>query len=337
MHGYRLLYGGIDSNGIIDRSRDLTSVMASVARTHASESSCPIVFREFYLLPDGERRLFGGIHKNVSPVAEMGGSFSIEAASYDARETLTLRGQLGAGANTVWLSFPNDFYNEDTGDDRNVRLDALVVKAADGAIVQRTEFEELEGCGSSERSGDSEDADHRVLWSACELRLPVEIPSAGEHTVEVIAWADQAGGQLPLLDVAVESNTETSAGARAIRDKLVQLYDKLLGVELTAESREVEDAYRLFVEVWERRREAGNNWFFDTACNWSSDIRYLDGIADDVLIEHERDWGSFYGWDWNRVNEIIYTEAAPYDSAAAVRSWSVVLAYLLMDYRYLYL
>ena len=155
--------------------------------------------------------------------------------------------------------------------------------------------------------------------------------------VKVTAWADLAGDQLPFLDFAIESDTETSAGAKAIRNKIAELHETLLGVEVSAESEEVEDAYRLFVEVWERRRDTGNNWFFDTACNYGSDIRYFDGIADDVLILHQRDWGSYYGWDWNRVNEILYTDAAPYDSAAVARSWSVVLAYLLMDYRYLYL
>ncbi|MDE0420899.1 MAG: DUF1588 domain-containing protein [Gammaproteobacteria bacterium] len=335
---YRLLYGGIDSNGITDRSRDLTSVMASVARTHATESSCPIVFREFYLLPDENRRLFGAMHKNLSPVAEAGESFSIEAGSYDERETLVVSGHLGAGTNTAWLSFPNDYYNEESGADRNVRLDALEVVNAGGTTVHRIEFEDLEeGCGSSEARDDAEDADHRVLWQACELRIPFETPSSGNYEVKVIAWADQAGGQLPFLDFVVESNAETSAGARAIRNKIVELYDKLLGVEVSADSQDVEDTYRLFVDVWERRRDTGNNWFFDTACNWSSDIRYFEGIADDVLIRHERDWGSYYGWDWNRTNQILNVEAAPYDSAAVVRSWSVVLAYLLMDYRYLYL
>ena len=337
VHGYKLLYGGIDSNGITDRSRDLTSVMASVARTHATESSCPIVFREFYLLPEENRRLFAGIHKNVSPVAEMGESFSIEADAFDDRETLVLSGHLSAGTNTAWLSFPNDFYNAETGDDRNVRLDALTVVDASGTIIRRVEFEDLEGCGSSEASDGSDGPDHRVLWRPCELRIPLEIPSSGVHEVKVTAWADQAGEALPFLDFAIESNTETSAGARAIRNKIAELHETLLGVEVGAMSVEVEDAYRLFVEVWERRRNTGNNWFFDTACNWGSDIRYFDGIADDVLILHERDWGSYYGWDWNRVNEILYTDAAPYDSAAVARSWSVVLAYLMMDYRYLYL
>ena len=338
VYGYRLLYGGIDSNGITDRSRDLTSVMASVARTHATESSCPIVFREFYLLPEENRRLFAGIHKNVSPVAEMGDSFSIEADSFDDRETLVLSGHLSAGTNTAWLSFPNDFYNEETGDDRNVRLDALTVVDASGTTVQRVEFENLEeGCGSSESSDESSDPDHRVLWQPCELRIPLDVPSSGSHDVKLTVWADQAGDQLPFLDFAIESNSETSAGSRAIRNKIAELHETLLGIEVSTDSEEVEDAYGLFVELWARRREAGNNWFFDTACNWGSDIRYFDGIADDVLILHERDWGSYYGWDWNRVNQILNVDAAPYDSAAVARSWTVVLAYLLMDYRYLYL
>ena len=338
VQGYKLLYGGIDSNGITDRSRDLTSVMASVARTHATESSCPIVFREFYLLPEENRRLFAGVHKNISPVSETGESFSIEADSFANRETLVLSGHLSAGTNTAWLSFPNDFYNEDTGDDRNVRLDALTVVDAGGATVQQVEFEDLEeGCGASESSDGSDDPDHRVLGRPCELRIPLEIPSSGPHEVKVTVWADLAGGQLPFLDFAIESNTETSAGSRAIRNKIAELHETLLGVEVSAQSDEVEDAYRLFVEVWQRRRDSGNNWFFDTACNWGADIRYFDGIADDVLILYEQDWGSYYSWNWIRVDQILNVEAAPYDSAAVVRSWSVVLAYLLMDYRYLYL
>ena len=53
---YRLLYGGIDSDGVTERARDLTSVMAGVAKRHAVEMSCPVVMREFYLVPEAERR-----------------------------------------------------------------------------------------------------------------------------------------------------------------------------------------------------------------------------------------------------------------------------------------
>ena len=66
-NGYGLLYGGIDSDGITERGRDLTSVMAGVAKRMAMASSCPVVLKDFYLLPEEERRLFGGIDVSVSP------------------------------------------------------------------------------------------------------------------------------------------------------------------------------------------------------------------------------------------------------------------------------
>ena len=64
---YGLLYGGIDSDGITKRGRDLTSIMAGVAKRLATASSCPVVLKDFYLLPEAERRLFGGIDVSASP------------------------------------------------------------------------------------------------------------------------------------------------------------------------------------------------------------------------------------------------------------------------------
>ena len=42
----------------------MTSVMAGVAKRHAVRTSCPVVLRELFLLPDEDRRLFDGIDKN---------------------------------------------------------------------------------------------------------------------------------------------------------------------------------------------------------------------------------------------------------------------------------
>ena len=75
--GYRLLYGGIDSDGITERGDDMTALMAAVAQSHAGEVSCPIVRREFLLWPDEKRRLFGGIDRSVSPAWESSGSAAI--------------------------------------------------------------------------------------------------------------------------------------------------------------------------------------------------------------------------------------------------------------------
>ena len=164
----------------------------------------------------------------------------------------------------------------------------------------------------------------------CVLAVPVDIPSDGSYRIEIGVWGDQAGDELPILNVLVESDTERSSGAKAIRNKLVDLYERLLGVELPVDSPEVRDAYGLFVDVWRRKRESENvhfhEWAEDIECDWVSDQYYLDGI--------ER--GARYDWDWDRINA-FFDSIDFSDASAQARTWKVVLAYLLMDYRYLYL
>ena len=45
---FRLLYGGIDSDGITERARNMTTVMAGVAKRHAVRTSCPVVLKRAF-------------------------------------------------------------------------------------------------------------------------------------------------------------------------------------------------------------------------------------------------------------------------------------------------
>ena len=224
---YRLLYGGIDSGGVTERARDITSVMAGVAKRHAVQVSCPIVMREVYLLSDENRRLFASIDPYVTPVSEFNDVFEITAASRSEMQTFSLQSHLAAGEKTVSLEFLNDYWHETRGD-RNVLLDRLVVRQGN-TVVYRYEMENLEHrprCHHIEQ-----DAFHLSgSGPGCVLVVPVTIPSDGIYRIEISAWATHAGDELPRLFVAVESDAEGSAGADAIRNKLVELHDKLLGV-----------------------------------------------------------------------------------------------------------
>ena len=143
---FRLLYGGMDSDGITERARDITSVMEGVARTHALETSCPVVRRELYLLPDEERRLFSGIDPSVTPASEFSASFVVRSESPNRQETLTFGGPLSAGPKTVTLTYVNDFWDEHQGD-RNIHLDRLTVRNARGGVVASRELERLPPSG----------------------------------------------------------------------------------------------------------------------------------------------------------------------------------------------
>ena len=336
--GYGLLYGGIDSDGVTERARDLTSVMAGVAQSHALQSSSPIVMRELYLLPEEQRRLFADVDITVTPTFEFGETFKIENDSSTDKGLFSARGRLNSGSITVSISFQNDFYQEEPEEDRNVRLDRLDVRNASGGIVQTVELEDLEAISDCNYPVN----DHFALHCSGSLSVPIEVPADGEYAIEVVAWADQGGEDLPILEIALNSDTGSSVGANRIKSKLVELYDKLLGISVTADSAEVQDAYALFVEVWERKRGADGDhpmWNEENInIDWASDEYFFDGIADDLWRQELDENGNELGWDWDSDAMDNFFDGIDWsDPQAVARTWSVVLAYLMMDYRYLYL
>ena len=334
---YQLLYGGIDSVGITDRARDITAVMAGVAKRHAAAVSCPVIMREVYLLPDAQRHLFAGIDPHVTPVSEFSGTFEITAASRSNMQTFSLRGHLTAGEKTISLAFLNNYWHETRGD-RNILLDRLTVRQGN-TVVHRYEMENLDhpvDCHHIEQN-----AFHLSgSGQGCVLAVPVTIPSDGTYQIDVSAWATHAGDELPRLSVLVESDAGGSAGAAAIRNKLVELHDKLLGVQVGPDSPDVEAAYRLFVDVWHRKRKSEDTdpYFspWSRGCDWQGDIFFYEGILDDAVVEYEDEHGRHFVFDRDRVDDFLdgIDFSDPHHMA---QTWVVVLAAMMMDDRYLYL
>ena len=333
---FRLLYGGIDSDGITERARDITSVMAGVAKRHAAQASCPVVMREVYLLPDAERRLFAGIDPYVTPASEFSDTFEITAASRSEMETLALQGHLTAGEKTVLLAFLNDY--KDALGNRNVLLDRLTVRQG-ATVVYHYEIETL---AHRPRCHHVEQGAFHLSNSGrgCVLAVPVDIPADGTYEIEVSAWGTHAGDELPRLFVGIDSDAESSAGAASIRNKLVELYDKLLGVQVAPDSPDVEATYRLFVAMWQRGRDILDGRFdFQrwNGCSWHRDHFFFEGILDGAVVEHENERGHRYlNFDWDRVDDFL--DGVDFsDPHHTVQAWVIVLAAMMMDYRYLYL
>ena len=333
-HDYATLYGGIDSDGITQRARDMTAVMAGVAQLHAVELSCPIVLRELYLLADEDRLLFDGIDQWVTPVSEFGGSFEIAGSSRSSRQTVSLSGPLKAGEKLLRVAFLNDYWDEETEDDRNLRLHRMVVrKTDDRSVVRSYEFSKIRDphCGDASY-------DHYALWGECAVEVPFELQADGDYTVEVTAWADQAGDELARARVQLESTDGRSAGALSIRRKLGDLHDKLIGVRPAWTVTDTRATYELFKDVWGRQREKGHDDFFsDLDCDWTNDQFFLDGILAEPRVRYTDEEGRLrYDWDWNRINR--FWESRDFsDPNGAARTWVVVLMALLMDQRYLHL
>ena len=200
---YRLLYGGIDSDGITQRHRDTTPIMAAVAQSHALEVSCPVVLREFYMTPDSERLLFDGVDVDVTPVSESSGTLGITASSRSSRQTVSASMELSAGTKTLHFGFLNGFsyplWN------RDLLLDKLTIKDGAGAIVHSVELETL----PKVRCGGPRGEEFR-LQSTCPFEVPVSVPSEGTYHVEVVA-RQIAGGDEPAKLLLIDKQFEVQA------------------------------------------------------------------------------------------------------------------------------
>ena len=81
-----------------------------------------------------------------------------------------------------------------------------------------------------------------------------------------------------------------------------------------------------------------DTWFEHWNCYAGAHDRFFfDGLLDDIIVENENEAGHrWYDFHWDRVhrhlNRIDWS-----DPRHTAQAWVVTLAYLLMDYRYLYL
>ena len=336
-YSYRLLYGGIDSDGIIDRARDMTAVMAGVAKTHAVEVSCPVIMREMYLLEDEDRYLFSGLDKWISPSYEFGSKFEITGDSNENVQTISISGQMPVGGGTLVMAFLNDFYQASQQIDRNIKIDTIRIKNSAGDVVSTFDLEDddLTFLTATQCNNNTDG----LIQFDCEgtVEIPISIASQGTYTVEADLWADQGGDEQPLFFMSANSTPEDSAGSKTIKSKLVDLHGKLLGNELDVDSVEIQDRYDLLVDSWKRNKSIGATFNSGRNCNHHSDYRFLEGVVEEPVLEiFEEKRGTYYVRNNQAWNE-LYQTVDWSDPTGIASTWVVVLTSFLMDFDYLHL
>lgn len=131
--------------------------------------------------------------------------------------------------------------------------------------------------------------------------------------------------------IDLRATPATESGAAAIRRKLADLHAKLLGVTAAVDSPDVEEAFRLFVEVWNRKRNTEGDRFPGRMNCEIQDHLYFEGVVDGSVTYDNLGWSRL---NWDRVRDVQDGEMR--DPNHVARTWVVTLAFLLSDYRYLY-
>jgi len=347
---YRLYYGGIDSFGVTKRSTELTPLMSTVAMSHALESACPIVLREF-ILPDGSRKLFNNSNASTTPLTESVEQFQLDTAVNPEKSENQITVHLSPGEKHILFSTNSHFCDWDE--------DAQMCKTE---IYLNLNKLEVEIAGSNQRTtlrysdnncGWDNGGTEIHLYGQCSATFPFTVTTDTEYTFTFTSAPTRLGAPHPkaeyitgalgieTTDSAINSN---ASGAILIKEKLVELHEKMLGKTLTINSPDISAAYQLFVRSWEERVSSGaaphllwdNSSGYNQTCDWASDYDFPHGLLEEgtyrTLVEGER--GRTYLQLTDEAWEAISEQGT--DPLHIKQAWVTVITYLMTHYNYLY-
>jgi len=329
---YRLTYGGIDSDGVINRAEQMTSIMSQVALTHSAEMACNIVVRDF-IKDDNEKLLFKGINRTITPNLVSSQVFEVdgyEPGISDENSELYATGfhKLDKARYIASVSLIGDFWDEETRIGGNLIIDKILVKSTDDSIVYQFEGGEFEELGTY-NCGGPHNSDDFGVWGNCTVNIPIEFDTEGEYQIEVYAyqsyWDSNINDWPPkevsesfemsvVLSVS-DAISQNSLGGNLTKQTIVDLIQKAWGDDLTINDPEVSLIYEMFVTSWTNKKnlEGWNNHIAEEGINCNF-----------PFWQHNRPEDGYDAWELGD------------DPQAVMSAWRTVILYLMTDYRYLH-
>jgi hypothetical protein len=301
--------------------------MTNVAEKQAIRMACPTVVTDFYR-PSNNRLLFKGIEGEITPSVEFSQRYELIPDSFETRETYTLTGQLSPGSKTVDIALLNDRNNEPG--DRNLNIvSTTITDSAGNTILFGDENTRIDD-GSGAECGRYEGRGYMIEGSSCSFTIPVTITTTDNYRVDVVAWGQKpsSGSENALMAMSVRDDSTiaegSTAGAIAIKNKLIELHQVFLGESLKIGDAELEMSYLLLVETWQERmaipiQNRRRPWSSETEqCHFSSDIRESSTFPKDES------------------GEPIFLASISSDSSAMLYTWTSMLISLMTDPYYLH-
>lgn len=342
---YDVLLGGIDSEAVTTRATELTPTMTSILMTHATESACPAVIRQF-AKPIEERTLFSYVEQSTLPLLDGAESFTVLSEELGDWKTHSFTADVDSGAKTIAIKFANphcDFDGQKCLDQRILYIGSLTITSPSGKV------ESLRGNDPRFRSSINSNGNQDCYsdlqgYAKCyngSLILDLETQEVGRYQIEASMSGQLAPSREGYLEVvmSLERNesvlTTTSPNATAIRNQIVKLLEVLHGNRLTVNSESVEQVYEIFAAALAKAPEAHNGVFYQ--CSISRDEMFYD----DHLSQSELDTfryvnpgEDFYREDWDAKE--VFDRAFRSDPYGSKYAWTAVMMYMLSHYDYLH-
>lgn len=340
-----VLLGGIDSEAVTTRATELTPTMTSILMTHATESACPAVVRQF-VKPIEERTLYSFVEESTLPLLHGAQAFTVISEELGDWKKQSFSAEVNAGAKTIAIKFTNphcDYDGTKCLDQRILYVDSLTLTSPSGKV------ESIKGNDSRFRSSINSNGyqDCYSNWqgySNCYngiLSLDLNTQEVGHYQIEASLSGQLAPSREGYLEVvmSIESNedilTATTPNATAIRNQISKLFDVLHGSNFSPNSDSVTRVYEIFAAALSKASEAHSGIFYQCSI-------YRDGFFyDDNLSQSELDKFRYVnpGVDWYQENwevKRVFEDAFRADPYGSKYAWTAVMMYMLSHYDYLH-
>jgi hypothetical protein len=342
---FGVLLGGIDSDAVTTRATELSPAMTAILMTHATESACPAVVRQF-ATPINERSLFTYVEENTLPLLMAQSSIEVNAESKLDWRNSSFSADLTPGKRKVNVRFMNpycDWTGTECLEQRILYIDSLSLVSPTG---KRTEIQGNDPRFTTTVNKNSGNSDCYLKegYATCyngALSIELDIIEAGRFTIESTMSAQQAPSMADSVQAAISVEATgnvlaaSTPNAIAIRTQISKLFDILHGSGNSPSSDEVAKVYEIFVAAHSASGEAHDGIFYQ--CH----LRPDGMIFDDFLTQEQLDEFRYVepGKDWYQA---VYEKRWPYenifisDPFGSKYAWTAVMMYMLSHYDYLH-
>ena len=337
---FSVLLGGIDSSAVTTRATELTPTMTTILMTHATETACPAVIRQF-AKPIDERTLFSFVEESTLPLVLESQAYTIPSKERSDWNTISLSTDLEASDKTFSLKFLNSYCDYDGNkctEWRALFLKSLTVTSPSGnetkVLASDPRLRVIGNYCSVDWFGDLR------FGNACTVEVDLTVSESGNFTLSA-----EVSGEIPtitggLVEIALSINENTFAlgadtpNSRAIKDQIVELFDQLHGERYTTSSADVTQVYEIYNAALQKGPSAHSGTFYQ--CNLSNDgLFYDDNLTQKEIATfrttQDNDWYSD-DWESRRIFEYEFI-ADPFYTKYA---WTAVMMYMLSHYDYLH-
>ena len=344
-----VLLGGIDSEAVTSRAIELTPTMTSILMTHATESACIAVARQFGR-PADERSLLSLIEESTQPQVDTFSKQILFSKNDNDWQTLTIEAELTPGFKEVALTFSNpecDWDGSQCIEQRILWISSVTVISPSGQrLIYQGNDSQLYPPNSWQSGGNQNCHTGGDGLGRCyngEINFEYNARESGRYRLEAVLAGQLMPSKPDFLELAFAIKTRgpilslNTPNAQLIKKQISELYEKLHGNRHAIDSDEVAQVYEIFTAALTAEQEGdGSDWEFEN-CNIGND-GYFDW---DLLSKEEVESyksvspnGDWYEDDWRIKGQLL--RQFKQDPIGTKYAWTAVMMYMLSHYDYLH-